>query len=142
LRQSVLKGILGLDRAHIGGVLSLRGTQLHNDGRRVLSGEALTVDGDMECDDGFVAHGRIHLTGAHVGGRLTFNGAVLEAELHMGRLRASELSIRPSQAMTQALYLPQASVETLEDDPATWPPEIRLNGFVYNAIRDLEFNHL
>lgn len=136
LHYSIINGLLRLDRAHIAGAVSLRGTRIYNGESRALSGESLIVDGDMECDRGFTASGEVNLTSANVGGRLTFNGAVLESAVRLGRLRAGELSLRTSQAMTHTLYLPQASVETLEDDPDTWPPEIRLNGFTYNAIRD------
>jgi hypothetical protein len=136
LHYSTINGILRLDRAHIAGALSLLGTRIYTGAKRSLSGESLTVEGDMECNRGFTASGEVALTAANVAGQLTFNGAVLESKLRLGRLRAGELSLRTAQAMTHTLYLPQASVETLEDDPDTWPPEIRLNGFTYNAIRD------
>jgi hypothetical protein len=64
------------------------------------------------------------------------NRALLESDVRLGRLRASDLNLRTSQPIAHMLYLPQAHVETLEDDPESWPPKIRLNGFTYNTIRD------
>jgi hypothetical protein len=37
----------------------------------------LTVDQDMFCHEGFIATGGIRLSGAHIGGQLSFNGATL-----------------------------------------------------------------
>jgi hypothetical protein len=44
-----------------------------------LAAAALNVDGDMDCDTGFTAHGQVTLRGAPIAGRLTFKGAVLKA---------------------------------------------------------------
>jgi hypothetical protein len=48
-----------------------------------------------------------------------------------------ELCLRTAEPINGAIRLAQAQVGTLDDDPAVRPPEIWLNGFVYDTIRHL-----
>jgi hypothetical protein len=136
--RSVIPGLLRLDRAHISGDLSLRGAQLGDGTDTALAAAGLTVDGDMECNQGFTAHGEVSLRGAQVSGMLTFRNAIVTAPtmaLHLTRLQAGELCLRTAQPIGGALGLAQARVGTLDDDPAVWPAEIWLDGFTYDTIR-------
>jgi hypothetical protein len=138
--QSVIEGTLRLDRARIDGEISLRGAQIGNGAAEAIAGAGLAVDGDMECNAGFTAHGRITLRRARVAGLLTFRDAVLsdsKTAADLARLEAGELCLRTAQPIAGALRLAHAHVGTLDDDPAVWPPEIWLNGFTYDTIRHL-----
>lgn len=136
--RSSIQGTLRLDQAHVTGEISLRGARIDNGTGEAIAAASLTVDGDMECNDGFTTRGQITFRRAQIAGRLTFQDAVLDAtgaSVRLGRLHAAELCLRTAQPISGALELAHAHVGTLEDDPAIWPPEIWLNGFTYDSIR-------
>jgi hypothetical protein len=138
--QSVIESTLRLDRARVDGEITLRGAKVGDGVTEAIAGNGLIVDGDMECNAGFTAYGRVALRRARVAGLLTFRDAVLtdaRTAVDLARLEAGELCLRVAQPMTGALRLAQAHVGTLDDDPAVWPPEIWLNGFTYGTIRHL-----
>jgi hypothetical protein len=104
-----------------------------------VAAAGLIVNGDMECDAGFTAHGQVILHGARIAGQLIFRDAVLAGTpiaVHLGRLQADELCLRTSQRAAGALRLAPARVGTLDDDPAVWPAQIWLSGFTYDVVRD------
>jgi hypothetical protein len=63
--------------AKVGTLLDLGGAHLDGNGEPALNGYRLTVGGDMFCEEGFRADGRIGLAGAAIGGHLRCNGAQL-----------------------------------------------------------------
>jgi hypothetical protein len=63
--------------AHITGDFLLNGAHLANPGDAALSGDRMTVDGNMTCNEGFEAEGESRLVGARVGGQLSMAGAHL-----------------------------------------------------------------
>jgi hypothetical protein len=67
---------ISLGIAHIVGRLSLSSATLANRGGRALSGDGLTVDGGMFCQEGFQAEGEVRLPDAHIG-QLLLNSAKL-----------------------------------------------------------------
>ncbi len=71
---------LDLEGARTGGVLSLRDANLRGKGKPAFDGDRLEVHQDMDCR-GFTADGEVRLIGAHVSGRLSFNGATLHHPL-------------------------------------------------------------
>ena len=77
-------GELNLLGAHVGGSLNFSGACLSNEDGLALNAAALEVDQDVLCEvvDGqpFSAKGEVRMVGAHVGGRLSFNGARLSNE--------------------------------------------------------------
>jgi hypothetical protein len=138
--QSVIESTLRLDGARVDGEITLRGAKVGDGVTEAIAGNGLIVEGDMECNTGFTAYGRVALRRARVAGLLTFRDAVLtdaRTAVDLARLEAGELCLRAAQPMTGALRLAQANVGTLDDDPAVWPPEIWLNGFTYDTIRHL-----
>jgi hypothetical protein len=151
LYQSVISDVLRLDRARVAGEITLRGARLGpaaggrgpapwpgHDTHEVLACAGLSVDGDMECNAGCVIDGAVNLRGARIGGLLTFEGAVLEGDgsaVHLSRLQAGELNLRLARPAAGPIRLEQAHVSVLDDDAATWPPQIWLNGFTYGNIR-------
>ena len=86
-RLAVIGGHLVLDRckgreidlreARINGSVSLLSAHLANPGGDVLNADVMTVDGDMDCRQGFQAEGGVALVGAHIGGALNLDGARL-----------------------------------------------------------------
>jgi hypothetical protein len=109
-----------------------------------IAAKGLTVDGDMQCTDGFTTHGSINLRAARITGRLSFRGAVLHAPesdrqgrsgLHLSLLQAAELDLRAAEPVIGGIRLSNAHVGTLDDDPAVWPSRIWLNGFTYDSIQ-------
>jgi hypothetical protein len=73
---------VALEGAHVGGILACSGAKLTNPSGAALSGDGLTVDGDVLLDDGFTATGAggtgaVRLPGAHIGGPLNCRGAKL-----------------------------------------------------------------
>jgi hypothetical protein len=102
-RGSRIDGVVRLPTAHIGGSLLLHGTHVANllDSRHLayrvdpellgqldpmrqaafpgvaLFAERLTVDGDVFCREGFQAQGAVRFLGAHIAGRLDFQGATV-----------------------------------------------------------------
>ena len=70
---------LRLDRAKVMGEVCLGRARLGQDPAGIaLAAEGLTVEGPLECNDGFTARGSILMRGARIGGRLDF----ANAELH------------------------------------------------------------
>jgi hypothetical protein len=71
-----------LPGAHIGGQLSFAGAILTNPNGPALFADGMIVDSDANLNNGFTAtgHGKsgaVRLPGAHIGGQLSFAGAIL-----------------------------------------------------------------
>jgi len=144
LYGSVIEGLLRLDQAHITGEIFMMATHVGSGTGEAIAAKGLTVDGDMQCIDGFTAHGPINLRAARITGRLSFSKAVLDAPgsdqhdrsgLHLSLLQAAELDLRAAQPIIGGVRLSNARVGTLDDDPAVWPRRIWLNGFTYDSIQ-------
>lgn len=137
---SVIEGTLRLERARVSGEISLRGSYIGDGTGAAFAGNGLTVDGDLECNAGFTACGRVALRRARVDGLLTFRDAILndsKTAVDLARVKAGELCLRTAEPINGPVRLAQAHVGTLDDDPAVWPKEIWLNGFTYDTIRHL-----
>src|SRR5215471_15614676 len=61
LYGSVINGLLRLDQADITGEIFLMGTRVGDDTGEAIAAKGLTVEGDMQCTDGFSSHGPINL---------------------------------------------------------------------------------
>lgn len=84
---------LSLDRAGVVGELSLnRATVGHDAAAVAISAEGLTVDGLMQCADGFTCTGSIMLRGARITGSLELDDASLTADGQLA-LRADNATI-------------------------------------------------
>jgi hypothetical protein len=143
LYGSVIEGLLRLDQAHVVGEVFLMGAHVGDGSGEAIAAKGLIVDGDVQCNDGFTARGSINLRGARIAGRLSFRGAVLDAEksaesnrsgLHLSQLQAAELDLRAARPITGGIRLSNAHVGTLDDDRGVWPRYIWLNGFTYDYI--------
>lgn len=68
LYGSVIEGLLRLDQAHITGEIFMMAAHVGSRTGEAIAAKGLTVDGDMQCIDGFTAHGPINLlSNARVG---------------------------------------------------------------------------
>jgi hypothetical protein len=77
---SVLEGALSVDRAAVVGELCLRRAVVGRDPAVVaVSAEGLSVDGLVECCEGFTCTGTVLLRGARITGSLDLSGASLTA---------------------------------------------------------------
>jgi hypothetical protein len=131
-------GEVHLRGAHIGGQLLFSGATLTNPDGYALNASRLTVDRDMFCSEDFTATGEVDLRGAHIGGSLTFKGATFSNPhghgLSLEDLQARALFLRGFLEPPALVELTHAQVGTLLDDPASWPREAILDGFVYDAL--------
>jgi hypothetical protein len=133
-------GDVRLPGAHIGGLLDLSGATLTNPDGLALNADRLTVNQGMFCRNAFTSTGRIRLLGAHIGGQLNFTRATLTnpggAALEMQGSRAGTLFLRELTEPPALVDFTGAQVGTLLDEPASWPRQARLDGFVYDTLRE------
>jgi hypothetical protein len=133
-------GGVHLRGAHIGGWLSCGGGTFANAGRCALNARGMTVEQDMYCGDGFRADGEFRLIGARIGGRLSCGGAIFSNPdghtLNGDHMAVGGLLLLLPAAPPQGIVaLTHARVGVLVDAQETWPAALRLDGFVYDAIR-------
>jgi hypothetical protein len=124
--------------AHIGGTLDLRGATLTNPDGWALFADQITIDHHMLCREGFTAQGEINLLGARIGGQLDLTGATLTKvdgyALRLQELQANTLFLRDLTEPPAQVDFAHARVGMLVDEPASWPRQARLDGFVYDAL--------
>ncbi|HUB40373.1 MAG TPA: hypothetical protein VMA72_16105 [Streptosporangiaceae bacterium] len=123
-------GAVRLPGASIGGSLILDGAQLLNEGSWALAADRLTVGGDLQCRDGFVAAGEIGLASAQIGGRLFLGGDAAPAHVGPG----GPPPARGPGLITGMVDLRDATLGSLSDDPTQWPERIRFNGLRYSEL--------
>jgi hypothetical protein len=126
--------------ARIGGSLDLSGATLGNADGPALIADLLTVDQGMVCSEGFTVRGEVRLVGAKIGGQLNFRGATLTnpngRALDLSDLRAGSLFMQDLTEPPGQVDLVHAQVGALLDEPASWPRQAVLDGFVYDALYD------
>jgi hypothetical protein len=121
--------------------LDLSGATVTNPTGNALLADHLTVDQNMFCAHEFTAHGTVRLIGAHIGGRLSFNKAVLinpaALALDLEAATANELILRP-RSTEGGVDLTNARVGLFGDDPAALtaitPGRLLLRGFTYETL--------
>lgn len=93
LYESRIEHGVRLDRAKITGEVTLRGAVVGADADSVaLAADGMTVDGNLECDEGFTADGTVRLRGARLTGSMSIGGARLNRPRGQA-LDASNLTI-------------------------------------------------
>src|SRR5215211_224712 len=133
-------GEIRLLGAHIGGVLDFRNATLTNPNGFALAANGITVDRDVLLWTGFSATGGVTFLGAKVGRQLDLSGAALtltnpdKFALDLQELTASALILRGLVKPPELMRLTHAKVGALVDEPASWPSETILDGFVYDAL--------
>jgi hypothetical protein len=134
----VAEGEVRLAGARIRGQLVFDGADLTNIYGLVLTAEGIVVEQGMFCRNGFTARGEVRLRGADIGGLLAFDDAYLAnpsgTALDLGRVRADSLFLRPQARPRGVVDLTNARVDACYDSQASWPRELRLDGFAYEAL--------
>jgi hypothetical protein len=138
LHGSTVTGEVSLKGARIGGILDLEEATLTNMDGLALSADGLTVGQAMFCRDGFSATGQVSLAGAHIGGQLRLDWATLTnpdgRALDLQELRTEALLLRDLAKPPAMILFTHARIGTLVDEPASWPRQTVLDGFVYDAL--------
>jgi hypothetical protein len=131
-----VEGGVRLVGARLMGGLFLDGVQIDNPGGVALQGDNMTVFGRMLCGKGFRATGSVLMPRARVEGELSFEDAHLLAgtALSLNNAAIDDLNLRTAEAAAGEVDLRHARCAVLRDAPATWPAQIGLDGFVYEAI--------
>jgi hypothetical protein len=133
-----VSGGVELTAAHIGGQLDCTDGQFSNSDGPALNADVLTVDRDMVCRKGFSASGEVRLPGAHIGGVLDCRGGQFSnpggSALNLGRATVSGPLRMESAVLEGILDLTAAKTSSYHDNLAFWPQDLRLDGFVYDAI--------
>jgi hypothetical protein len=117
-------GQILLDGAQIGGGLHLDDARLDNPGGVALSADHAVIDGGLTMS-GTVARGAVRLSSARIAGRLDFAGTPADGG-----------SAGDPARLDGALDLRMARVGALHDEPQAWPPELLVDGLVYENLDD------
>ncbi len=92
----------------------------------------------MLCGRGFSAEGEVSLAGAHIGGRLVCQDSRFSnpdgLALNLFGATVSDTLFVESVELEGTLNLTAAKTSNYYDNPASWPEQLRLNGFVYDNI--------
>lgn len=129
-------GGVDLSSATIKGGLMLPDADLVDDrGGTALRADHISVEGGVNLS-GLTASGGVRLDSARVVGPLTLSGAQL------GTLDASGARVEGAMVCNEGftahrLDLRRARTATFEDDAASWPVKLRLDGFVYDELMPL-----
>ncbi|WKX71117.1 oxidoreductase [Streptomyces sp. XD-27] len=134
------EGGLRLLGAQLSGGLNLRGARLGDTDGLSLRADNVTVT-TMRCSDGFTTTGTVRLRSAQVSDWLSFEGARLGGDgaalVGIG-MRVEDLNLRFAAPPAGSLDLRSSQVTWVQDDDATWPDEIRLDGLTYGSVRFAE----
>jgi hypothetical protein len=148
LERASIDGALLLTRLRALGELDMRTVRvgqrlLLNESRlRAPSGTACRlskaqVAADVFCDY-MNAAGSVRLAGAVTGGAITLKQVQLSypagIALDAPGVQARELVFQPATPIQGTVDLSHATVGVLRDDPSSWPAQIRLEGFAYQAL--------
>jgi len=117
-------GQILLDGAQIGGGLHLDDACLDNAGGVALSADHAVIDGGLSLP-GALVRGGVRLSSARITGRLDFAGTPADDG------RAGD----PAR-LDGMLNLSMARVGALHDEPRAWPPELLVDGLVYEDLDD------
>ncbi|MFF0245486.1 hypothetical protein ACWEU6_13160 [Streptosporangium sandarakinum] len=120
--------------ATLGGVLDAHGARLRNPGGEALALQQALVRGPVLLGGGFAAEGRVTLDRCAVEGRLDCDGGTFA-----GGLDAVSAAVRSGMRLRWAEIPPRvdltgASTTVLSDDPARWPRDSAISGFVYDRF--------
>jgi hypothetical protein len=130
------RGEVHLTTARIGGEFDLTGALVNPNGI-ALRADGLIGEQGMYCHGGLTIEGRVILTGAHIKGLLGFVGVTLRnpngIALFLQDAQIGTLMLHPV-VRPGAIYLSNAQLSVLDDNPATWPNQLQLRGCTYDAL--------
>lgn len=144
MRNGDFTGGMRMLGARLNGGFSLEGAKLRNPGKHALIADGMVVEDSMRCTGDFLAEGCVRLRGARIG-LLAIRGVIRSPDtlyaLHASHLEVRELYLKPAKPIDGVVTLAHSTVNTLEDDPATWPDQLRLNGLTYERLRGSGVSH-
>jgi hypothetical protein len=148
LERASIGGALLLTRLHAAGELDMRTVrvgqrlllneaQLHARGRTACRLSKARVAADLFCDYS-TASGSIRLAGAVIGGAITLKQVQLAnpagKALDAPGIQARELVLLPAAPIQGTVDLSHAVIGVLRDDPGSWPDQLNLEAFTYQAL--------
>jgi hypothetical protein len=116
-------GEIVLDGSQVAGGVRLDDARLDNPGGVALSADHMVIDGGLT------------LCGAVVRGEVRMRSARITGPLDLARTRPGGSGADPA-LLAGLLDLRMAKVGVLQDEPAAWPAELRVNGLVYEELSD------
>ncbi|WP_336209593.1 hypothetical protein [Nonomuraea sp. LPB2021202275-12-8] len=139
MRNADFTGGLRMVGARLNGGFSLEGAKLRNLGGDALFADGMVVEDAMRCTGDFLALGCVRLRGSRINGLFSLKGIIRSPDtpyaLHASHMEVRELYLKPAEPIDGVVTLAHSTVNTLEDDPATWPDKLRLNGLSYDRLR-------
>ncbi|MFC7483500.1 hypothetical protein ACFQX7_30665 [Luedemannella flava] len=129
----VANGVVNLVEASVTGPVLFEGARLDNPGGDSLSATGIRAGSVFNCCEGFTATGNVSVTSGRIASRLCFDRATLQS-LSCSRADVNHLSMRFAVAPAGEVNLTHARVVLLQDDPATWPSALRLDGLTYQTL--------
>lgn len=138
-------GELEFQRASIDGGVQATGTRLSNPSGATVILHHATVRGSVRLVDGFESNGYVLLNRSVIEGQLDCGGGVFECPAPSRRnpeshaIQALSTNVRGGMDLRWArvgpsVDLTDATTTVLMDDPALWPPRIRVSGFSYDRF--------
>jgi len=126
--------------ARISGNLECIGGRFENGNGDALSCDRAEIDGSVFLIGGFHATGAVRLVNIHIGGDLNCSGGRFESERDALSCERAEIGgalfFRNVECKSGAISLAASHVNSLIDDPESWPQgnRLALDGFRYDRI--------
>ncbi len=139
MRNGDFTGGVRMLAARLNGGFFLENAKLRNPGKQALVADGMVVEDSMRCTGEFLAEGCVRLRGSRINGALAIRGVIRSPDtpyaLHASHVEVRELYLKPAEPIDGVVTLAHSTVSTLEDEPATWPDKLRLNGLTYERLR-------
>lgn len=138
LRGGHIFGQVRLGASSIGSVLDCRGTVIAHDGERALELEKITVGSHVLLDGQFSCR-TVHLIAAHIEGGLRCRFSKIgKLDLRYARVDGPFEWSEMMEAKDAELDFRDATLESIKDDEASWPPggKLHLNGLRFERFSE------
>lgn len=130
-------GQMRINGATVGGQVNLDDARLLAPGGTALHAETLTVGTDLRAMR-LEARGRVNLSGSRIPGQLNLAYARLinpgGFALRASSCVAGEVWLRSCPTIQGTVNLRRSQFDLLHIPPATWPPQIRVDGLSYRTL--------
>jgi len=132
----IAHGAMNLFAAVVGASVELPACTLTSDSQNSLRAPGVRIGGSFILDHGAHLEGDVDLSRTEIKEALTFASASFSADTIVDLRRASvgTLNMTTLTASPQAFDLRGASIESIDDEPDSWPSRIALDLFTYRAL--------
>lgn len=131
-------GEVALIHATIGKILDFRGAVLRNPGGCALDARELETGSHLSLGDGFSALGELRLSRARIGATIFLAGGTVHNPgadaIRCRKAQGRSLVLGPGLVIDGMVDLSSAKFETIHDDQACWPHQMRLSGLSYDTL--------